>query len=57
MTLIPLGFSIYVHFSLKGKRISQVTRRGAGRFTQDELEEEQRGKERQAYDTIALSYM
>ena len=46
MFLVSTGISsisfllaIYVHFSLKGKRIAEVTRKGADRLTDEEKED------------------
>ncbi len=35
---ISLTLAIYVHFSLKGHRIAEVTRKGADRLTDEEKE-------------------
>ena len=54
ISLIPLTLAIVVHISLRGKRISDVTKEGALRFTPEELEAIERKKEDVKSRTIYL---
>lgn len=55
---INLACSIYVHLSLRGKRMAEVTKEGAERFSEEELKEKNRIKDRKlTTDTFEITFI
>ena len=58
--LINLILAIYVHISLGGKRMSEVTKEGANRFSEEEKAEKNRMEDRKSTDipdSIEITYI
>ena len=55
---LNLACSIYVHLSLRGKRMAEVTKEGAKRFSEEELKEMNRMEDRKLNpDTFDLTFI
>ncbi len=46
ISLVALSIAVYIHFSLRGRKISDVTKEGADRLSPQERAEKQRIQDR-----------
>ena len=61
ISTIAFSLAIYVHFSLKGQKIAEVTRVGAGRLTEEEKQQKRiianRKFSPESFDAVKISYI
>ena len=61
ISFITLSMTFYIHFSLKGKKMVEVTRIGAGRLTDEEKEQKRMTENRkfspETFDAVKISYI